>query len=129
MTDISVMMNWFAPDVETRETYCARCGTHVTADRHAKKILCEPCRRESSILNSRNQYAKHAGGYASTGDPEIDLVMALILHAVREAKAGDRDAAQFLVAHDGAELWLKCVGIGVTNQMRLKLGLLAIGAE
>jgi len=129
MTDISVMMNWFAPDVETRETYCARCGTHVTADRHAKKILCEPCRRESSILNSRNQYAKHAGGYASTGDPEIDLVMALILHAVREAKAGDRDAAQFLVAYDGAELWLRFAGIGVTNQMRLKLGLLAVGAE
>ena len=80
-------------------------------------------------MNSRNQHAKHAGGYASTGDPEIDLVMALILHAAREAKASDRDAAQFLVAHDGAELWLKCVGIGVTNQMRRKLELLAIGAE
>ena len=129
MTDLDVMMNWFAPDEETRETYFARCGTHVTADRHAKKILCEPCRRESSILNSRNQRAKHARGYASTGDPEIDLVMALILHAAREAKAGDRDAAQFLVAHDGAELWLRFAGIGVTNQMRLKLGLLSIGAE
>jgi DNA-directed RNA polymerase subunit RPC12/RpoP len=129
MTDLSVMMNWFAPDVETREAYCSRCGTHVTADRHATKVLCEPCRREYDIMNNRNQHAKHAGGYASTGDPEVDLVMSLILHAARDAKDGDRDASQFLVAHDGAELWLRSIGIGVTNQMRRTLGLLAIGAE
>ncbi len=129
MTAFSVMLNWYAPEVETREAYCTRCGTPVTADRHATRVLCEPCRREYEIANSRNQHAKHAVGYASTGDPEVDLVMSLILHAARDAKARDRDAAQFLVAHDGAELWLRSVGIGVTNQMRRTLGMLAIGAE
>ena len=79
--------------------------------------------------NDRRKYAKKTVNPNRYGDPVVDLVMALILHAVREAKAGDRDAAQFLVAHNGAELWLKCVGIGVTNQTRLKLGLLSIGAE
>ena len=79
--------------------------------------------------NDRRKYAKKTVNPNRYGDPVVDLVMALILHAVREAKAGDRDAAQFLVAHNGAELWLKCVGIGVTNQMRRKLELLAIGAE
>ena len=49
MTDLDVMMNWFAPDVETRETYCARCGTHVTADRHATKILYYANRAGGSI--------------------------------------------------------------------------------
>lgn len=129
MINLDVMLKWYAPDTDTREAYCSRCGTPVTADRHASSVLCEPCRREYSIENSRRQHAKHAGGHASTGDPEIDLTMAVILHAVREAKAGDRNAAQFLVSYDGAELWLKATGVGVTNEMRRALGMLSVGME
>jgi hypothetical protein len=57
------------------------------------------------------------------------LTYGVIETAVLDAANGDRDAAQFLVAPDGAELWIRANGIGVTNEMRQVLRLLAIGAR
>jgi hypothetical protein len=130
MTDLDVMLKWYAPDNVDVVLYCDECGKPQTSvDGRTRKVLCPECaqmRRNSRRLRGS---AKCAGGFASTGSPETDLVLALIIDAAREVKSGDRDAAQFLVAHDGAELWLKAVGIGVTNDMRRVLGLLSIGAE
>lgn len=55
------------------------------------------------------------------------LAQAVISQAIEDARDGDRDAAQFLVAHDGAEIWLHVAGIGVTQKMRHKLRLMALG--
>ena len=60
------------------------------------------------------------------------LAQAIIQDAVRATKSGcqeteRRDAAQFLVAYDGAELWLRIAGIGVTKQMRNDLKRMALG--
>ena len=67
-----------------------------------------------------------------TDDALCRLAQAVIQDAVRVTKsdwreAERRDAAQFLVAHDGAELWLKIAGIGVTKRMRGDLKLMALG--
>lgn len=48
-----------------------------------------------------------------------NLVQALFEQAVRDSRRGDRDAHQWL-ARD-AELWLKCLGLGVTRSMRERL--------
>lgn len=55
------------------------------------------------------------------------LAQAVIALAIQDARDGDRDAAQFLVAHDGAELWLHIAGIGVTQKMRCSLKQMSIG--
>ncbi len=55
------------------------------------------------------------------GDPACDLVFAVINQASVDARNGDRGAAQFLVHRHGAELWLRSLGIGVTQKMRAEL--------
>ncbi len=130
MTNLDVMLKWYAPDNVDVVLYCDECGKPQTSvDGRTRKVLCEDCARMRRNTRRVRANAKCTGGYSRTGSPETDLVLAIIINAARESKHGDRDAAQFLVAHDGAELWLKCVGIGVTNEMRRVLGLLAIGAE
>ena len=63
----------------------------------------------------------------STDEAVCKLTQGIIKSAIQDARAGDRDAAQFLVAHDGAELWLRIAGIGVTKRMRADLKLMALG--
>ena len=58
-----------------------------------------------------------------------ELTYSIIKQAVSDTLDGDYEASQFLVAPDGAELWLKANGIGVTREMRTVLALLAIGAK
>ena len=65
----------------------------------------------------------------STNESACRLTFGVIESAVLDAANGDRDAAQFLVAPDGAELWLRANGLGVTQEMRAALRLLAIGAR
>jgi tryptophan 2,3-dioxygenase len=65
----------------------------------------------------------------SEDEATCKLTTGIIKAAIQDAKKGDRDAAQFLVAHDGAELWLRVSGVGVTNEIRNKLKLMAIGGE
>ncbi len=65
----------------------------------------------------------------STNESACKLTFGIIETAVLDALNGDRDASQFLVAPDGAELWLAVNGIGVTNEMRQVLRLLAIGVQ
>jgi hypothetical protein len=65
----------------------------------------------------------------STSESACKLTYGVIETAVRDALNGDRDAAQFLVAPDGAELWIRANGLGITNEMRAVLRLLAIGEK
>ena len=65
----------------------------------------------------------------STNESACKLTFGVIETAVLDALNGDRDASQFLVAPDGAELWLKANGIGVTSEMRSVLRLLSVGAK
>ena len=127
MTDLDVMLKWFAPETDDNETECSLCGKKLIRSRHATNTLCEDCRRENAIMSSRRTRAKTATHLMRSGDPAIDLATAVIYNSVVDAKAGDRDAAQFLVSHDGAELWLRSVGIGITNEMRGWLKMLSIG--
>lgn len=129
MTDLSVMLRWYAPAPDEVETECSLCGKSLIRSRKATNVLCDECRHENAIMASRRTWAKKATHLARTGDPEIDLTLGVIYNAIVDARNGDRDAAQFLVAYDGAELWLRSVGIGVTNGLRRQLGLLAIGTE
>lgn len=69
------------------------------------------------------------GTMYTPSESACELTFGVIKEAVCAAKSGDRDAAQFLVAHDGAELWIRALGIGVTNEMRGMLKRMAIGGE
>lgn len=125
MTDFQTMLDFFSPETDYVYTFCAECGVPLSVHKQGvKRPLCEDCKREAQRERDHTKYVKKHDPtlYHRFGDPTVDLVSAVLRQA-------EHDAAQFLVAHDGAELWLKCVGIGVTNQMRRKLELLAIGAE
>lgn len=116
MTDLDVMLNWYAPDVKEYALNCVRCGCVVQTQNPGGRVLCDGCRNDTRYI-----------GRGRTGSPEFDIALAVIRRAAEEARAGDRDAAQWLVGRDGAELWLRALGIGITEEMRNKLKALSIG--
>ena len=144
MTDTAfeTMLDFFSPDVDYVHTYCAECGTPLSVNNHAtKRPLCEDCKREAKQETERKKYARRAVIPNRYGDPTVDLVFAIIEKALddrdrkrrfnpdgHELSLVDCGAREF-IEDGGVELWLAALGLGVTQEMRSALRLLAIGAR
>ena len=142
MTDFAVMLDFFSPETDYVHTFCAECGTPLSVNNHAtKRPLCEDCKREAKQISSRKKYAKKATMPNRYGDPTVDLVYAVIQTALddrdwqrkanpdgHELSLVDCGAREF-IEDGGVELWLRSLGLGVTQEMRSALRLLAIGAR
>lgn len=139
MIDLSVMMRWYAPDRENVALYCDECGAPlISTDGRTRKILCDNCReaRRRETANIRNR-ERGAVKYDFSDDPATALVFAVIRQAIRDKtwhwhapnpnyldepgtlELHECDPVAFL--EDGAELWLRALGIGVRESMRREL--------
>jgi hypothetical protein len=56
-----------------------------------------------------------------TGDPVGDLIISVFREAICSAKKGEEDAIEWLVAEDGAVLWLRAMGFGIRPSMQQRL--------
>jgi hypothetical protein len=139
MTDLPTMLRWYASDVENVTLYCDECGCEmVSVDGRTRKVLCPACREHRMNHRSR-QHARESGWvkFDFSDDPVVAIVFAVIRQAIRD-KTGrwhapnpnylDEPAALDLAEcdpcaflEDGAELWLKALGIGVRESMRREL--------
>jgi predicted nucleic acid-binding Zn ribbon protein len=122
---LATMLDWYAPDTDTHEVACPDCGRVVVTSTKIKSARCRECADEANRRKSRERNRL----IYRMGDESVDLAYAVIRNAAEDARRGDRDAAQFLVAHDGAELWLRALGIGITRAMRARLITMAMGGE
>ena len=130
MTDFAVMFNWFAVETDEETATCPRCGLEETTKSKNHLVrYCENCKQEMYLERLESVRGKRNTEKIITENEAVNLTFGVIRQAVLDARNGDRDAAQFLVAHDGAELWLKANNIGVTEDLRRKLRLLALGAK
>jgi hypothetical protein len=105
MTNLSVMMNWYAPVEDMVEKECVDCGDlfSVPVQNAGRKERCDSC---AVIHDAQRHKIEH--------DPEIDLVKAVISSALKDH---DRDFIQ----NKGIQLWLRSVGIGVTPSMNKRI--------
>jgi len=127
MTNLDVMLKWYAPDTVTT-LYCDECGREMqSVDGRNHKILCPECNkaRRSDRANVKNR---------ATDDPCADLVFAVIKQAIHDKewqwhapkladnedlKLAECDPADFL--RDGAHLWLEALGLTLRPSMRARL--------
>jgi hypothetical protein len=130
MTDLSVMLDFFSPETDYVYTFCADCGTPLSVNNHAtKRPLCEECRREAKRETEHKKYLRKTTFYARFGDPTVDLVYAVINHALE-----DRDwqrkfnpdgqpldlvecGAREFIEDGGVELWLGVLGLNIRPSM------------
>lgn len=129
MTDLDVMLKWYAPDTVT--LYCDECGREmVSVDGRQRKVLCDECKeiRKKEVSNRCNRNR----GYVQYkfDDPSLDLVYAVINQAIIDKSWERRHnddgealnlcecGAQDFIDDGGAELWLAALGIGVRPSMR-----------
>lgn len=129
MTDLSVMLKWYAP--ETVTLFCDECGREVpSVDGRNRKILCHECSK-ARRLDRANVKNRATGKVRYTfDDPAVDLVYAVINQAQidrawqrrhypdGEALNLNECGAQEFIEDGGAELWLAALGIGIRPSMR-----------
>lgn len=130
MTDLDVMLRWYAPDNVDVVLYCDECGKPQTSvDGRQRKVLCDECKevRKKEVSNRCNR----SRGYVQYkfDDPVIDLVYAVINQAQidrawQRKHNGDGEAlnlcdcgAEAFIQDSGVELWLAALGIGVRPSM------------
>lgn len=132
MTDLSVMLEWYAP--ETVTLHCDECGREMqSVDGRHRKVLCQDCKAERirRRMNARN---RDRGITRYTfDDPCVDLVFAVIRQALE-----DRDwqrkfnpdghvlslvecGAQEFIEDGGVELWLAALGLNVRPSMSRRI--------
>ena len=134
MTDLSVMLKWYAPETDAVILHCDECGCEmVSSDGRQRKILCSDCK---VIRNNERAYiTKRERGAVrfDFDDPEVSLVYAIINRAM-EDKAHEWHAPPMslfedtdmlltecnpadFIADGGVELWLAALGIGIRPSM------------
>ena len=126
-TSLEVMMRWYEDDPDLLEGTCPDCGALVFTDsKHVNRKLCDTCRDEHSSqshknLNDRKRFERNELIKLDYEEPSVNLAAAVIMQAARDAQEGDRDAWQFLTHYQGAALWLRCLGLEVTDKMYRRL--------
>lgn len=133
MTDFDTMLRWF--EAETFTTYCEECGRELppVTDKRKRKYYCTDClierRKEHHRINNRERGVVK---YDFSDDPAAALAYAVLYQAIhdktwqwRAPRFSDADTDLSLAECDpqdflenGAELWLKALGIGVRKSMR-----------
>ena len=135
MTNLDVMIRWFAPETDAVILHCDECGCEmISSDGRNCKVLCKKCKQErhSERANIRN---RELGVIRFTfEDPATDLAYAVITRALEdktrkwtvpnknycnepsEFALDDCNPADF-IADGGVELWLAALGIGIRPSM------------
>lgn len=114
MSNFATMLKFFDTST-TEEIPCEDCGETIIVDSRSRsrKKLCDKCRQERS--DERNQRRLEKSRITSFGDPCLDLAYAVISQAIEDGQNGDYHSREFLGAEDGAELWLRVVGVEVDD--------------
>jgi len=109
MTNLSVMMNWYAPIDDIVEKECVDCGLMFEVKKNVVGVAkrCPTCAQIQV-------YEYHHKMQQVERDPEIELVKAVIQSALKEK---DREFIQ----NNGIQLWLRAVGIGITPSMNKRI--------
>ena len=130
MTDLDVMLRWYAPETDAVILHCDECGCEmVSSDGRQRKILCDGCKQERKNYTANTRNRERGLVRFHFDEPAIDLAYAVIQQALE-----DRDwqrkhnpdnhelslvdcAAQGFIADGGVELWLAALGIGIRPSM------------
>lgn len=117
MTNLSVMMNWYAPESDLVEKQCSVCGDVFVVNKKqaSHKSRCNTCQAEYDYRR------RHPSSKTTPEDPVVSLAEAVIKHAIAEAKSDNSDtdlSAKAFIDDGGVELWLRALGLGVTPSMR-----------
>ncbi|HPS41032.1 MAG TPA: hypothetical protein PK040_00410 [Anaerolineaceae bacterium] len=115
MAAFSVMMENLAVEGKTHKVKCPRCGKVVEIALNHTSSMCGDCQK----VNRREWEELRKPKSGDTGDPALNLVLAMVRQARIDKVQGNRDAWQWLATD--APLWLRACGIGVTRAMRNRL--------
>ena len=119
---LPVMMKWFEFEPDIVEKECIDCGDLFEAPKLTARRMkrCPACRIEHKRKGEPYYKVDHDEPPV-TGVVEIDLVTAIIRQSILDARGGDDEARKFLRADDGAELYLRLVGVDVNDKIRDRL--------
>ena len=115
---LATMMDWFAAESDLVERECEDCGCVIYVRKNQLKIH-RWC-RECSDIHKLDKIAEQTEALC-TGDPAIDIVAAVINQAAEDAKNGSAEARSFLRSEDGAALYLRAIGVDITDDISRKL--------
>ena len=121
-TPLPVMMRWFEAEPDMVEKMCMDCGDQFEAPKLTawRTKRCPSCTIEHKRKGEPYYKVDHDEPLI-IGIPGIDLVTAVIRQSILDARSGDDEARQFLRADDGAELYLRLVGVDVDDNMKDRL--------
>ena len=121
-TPLSVKLAWFDAEPDIVEKVCIDCGDQFEAPKLTawRTKRCADCTIEHKRKGEPYYKVDHDEPPV-TGVGEIDLVTAIIRQAIIDGRGGNDEARQFLRADDGAELYLKLVGVDVDDTMKDRL--------
>lgn len=107
------MLAFFTVESDTVEMTCQECGhTFEVSNRQTGRAkYCPECRDEAGNRQKLAHYHANFKIKNETGDPAVNLALAVIENAKYDASKGNDEAKEFLA--DGAELWIRACGISL----------------